>query len=155
MLARDDEPFMRLAIEASASALARGDGPFGASLVQHGKLIHVALNNQNTQADLMGHAEVVLVREVVAQHGRALLKGGTVYASGEPCAMCCGAMFWAGIARVVYAATQSDIIAALGGMTLPIASQKVFEGSDPQVIIEGPLLREAAVAVLQRAHAHL
>jgi tRNA(adenine34) deaminase len=147
----EDEHCMRLAIEASANALQRGDGPFGATLTKAGALVHVALNNQNSQSDVMGHAEVVLVREVTTTHGRASLQGATVYASGEPCAMCCGAMFWAGISRIVYAATQADIIAALGGMTLPIAAQSVLAGADPEIVIEGPLLREAAVAVLQRA----
>lgn len=147
----EDETYMRLAIEASARALVAGDGPFGAVLTKAGALIHVAGNKQNTQADLMAHAEVVLVREVVVQQGAALLRGATVYASGEPCAMCCGAMFWAGIARLVYAATQADIIAALGGASLPIASATVFAGAQPDVSVEGPLLRAEAVAVLRRA----
>lgn len=149
----EDEPFMRLAIEASARAIERGDGPFGATLAKDGLLIHVAHNNQNTQADLMGHAEVVLVREVVQLHGKAALQGATVYASGEPCAMCCGAMFWAGISRVVFAATQADIIDALGGSRLPIPSARVFAGAQPEVTVAGPLLREAAVAILRRARA--
>lgn len=146
----EDEAFMRLAIEDSARALQEGDGPFGASLAKAGALIHVARNHQNTQGDLLGHAEVALVREVVQLHGRAILEGATVYASGEPCAMCCGAMFWAGITRIVYAATQADIIAALGGPRLPIASAQVFAGAQPEVAIDGPLLREAAIAVLRK-----
>lgn len=149
----EDEQFMRLAIEASARAIERGDGPFGATLSKGGTLIHVAHNNQNTQGDLMGHAEVVLIREVVHSHGKPALQGATVYASGEPCAMCCGAMFWAGIARIVYAATQADIIDALGGPRLPISSSRVFAGAHPEVAIEGPVMREAAVAVLRRARA--
>lgn len=149
MVLPEDAKFMRLAIEASARALEEGNGPFGASLTQAGALIHVARNNQNTQGDLMGHAEVVLVREVVQIHGKAVLEGATVYASGEPCAMCCGAMFWAGIARVVYGATQADIIDALGGPRLPIPSTSVFAGAHPEVAIDGPLLRDDAVAVLR------
>jgi tRNA(adenine34) deaminase len=154
MTSPEDEAFMRLAIEASARALEAGDGPFGASLVKDGVLVHVARNNQNTSVDLMGHAEVVLVREVVQLRGRSALLGATVYASGEPCAMCCGAMFWAGVSRVVYAATQADISEALGGMTLPIASSRVFEGAEPPVMIDGPLLRMDAVAVVRRAINH-
>jgi tRNA(Arg) A34 adenosine deaminase TadA len=153
MLLPDDEHFMRFAIEASARASERGDGPFGAALTRDGRLIHVAHNNQNSQSDLMGHAEVVLVREVVNLHGKPALEGATVYASGEPCAMCCGAMFWAGITRVVYAAAQADIIDALGGRRLPIQSARVFTGAQPEVTVEGPVLRDAAVAILRRARA--
>lgn len=153
MLTAADEPFMRLAIEASARALAQGDGPFGAALTKAGALVEIACNNQNSAEDLMGHAEVVLVQQAVRVHGRSVCHGATVYASGEPCAMCCGAMFWAGVARVVYAATQADIIAALGGPSLPITSAQVFAGAAPAVIVEGPLLRDEAVAVLARVRA--
>jgi len=146
----EDEKFMRLAVAASARALAEGNGPFGATLVKDGVLELVSRNNQMTAADPLGHAEVVLVREALARKGPDVLRGATVYASGEPCAMCSGAMFWAGVARVVYAATQADIIEALGGAELPIGSADVLAGAKPAVRVEGPLLAEEAVAVLRR-----
>jgi tRNA(Arg) A34 adenosine deaminase TadA len=98
----------------------------------------------------MGHAEVVLVREVVKTKGRDALKGATVYASGEPCAMCSGSMFWAGVARVVFGASQADIIEALGGAELPIRTASVLAGANPAVTVDGPVLREEALAVLRR-----
>jgi tRNA(adenine34) deaminase len=72
----------------------------------------------------------------------------TVYASGEPCAMCSGALFWGGVSRVVYAATTADIIGALGGASLPIRTTEVLAGASPSVTVEGPVLRDEAVAVL-------
>lgn len=146
----EDEAFMRYAIDASAAALAEGNVPFGAALVRGGVLEHVARNRQITDDDPTGHAEVVLVREVLATRGTSLLQGATVYASGEPCAMCTGAMFWAGVSRVVFAASQQDIIETLGGMTLPIRSAAVLTGSHPSVRVEGPVLGAEAVAVLRR-----
>jgi tRNA(adenine34) deaminase len=153
MVVPEDESFMRLAIDASARAFEQGDGPFGAALTRAGVLIQIGHNNQNSAGDLMGHAEVTLIREAVRLHGRSVCQGATVYASGEPCAMCCGAMFWAGVARVVYAATQADIIAALGGASLPVTSAQVLAGATPAVVIDGPLLREEAVKVLRRVRA--
>ena len=145
----DDEP-MRLAIEASRAAVAAGNMPFGATLVSpDGRLLWTAQNNQLSSGDCTGHAELVLVRDARAALGDAALRGGTVYASGEPCAMCSGAMFWAGIRRVVYAASQSDIAAALGGATLPIRSAQVYAGAQPAVAVDGPLQADAAIAVLQ------
>jgi tRNA(Arg) A34 adenosine deaminase TadA len=146
----EDEGFMRLAIEASRRALDEGNVPFGASLVKDGALVHVSRNTQITESDLMGHAEVVLVREVVKTKGRDALKGATVYASGEPCAMCSGSMFWAGVARVVFGASQADIIEALGGAELPIRTASVLAGANPAVTVDGPVLREEALAVLRR-----
>ena len=104
--ATDLEP-MRLAIAASRKALDAGNNPYGAVLVSAaGEVLHVATNQQNTDHDITGHAEVVLVREAAARLGAAALAGGTVYASGEPCAMCSGALYWAGIRRIVYAASN-------------------------------------------------
>lgn len=146
----EDEVFMRLAIAASLTAYEEGNLPFGAALVRDGVLVRVSHNLQITGGDLMAHAEVVLVREAARAEGGDILLGSTVYASGEPCAMCSGAMFWAGVSRVVFAATQSDISEVLAGMTLPIRSASVLSGSSPEVRVEGPLLREEAVAVLRR-----
>jgi tRNA(Arg) A34 adenosine deaminase TadA len=147
----DHEP-MRLAIEASRQAVAAGNMPFGATLVSPaGELLWTAQNNQLTSGDCTGHAELVLVRDAAAKLGAGALRGGTVYASGEPCAMCSGAMFWAGIRRVVFAASQDDIAASLGGDTLPIRSAQVYAGASPAVQVDGPLQGEAAIAVLRQA----
>jgi len=149
--AADHEP-MRQAIEASREAVAEGNMPFGATLVSpEGSLLWTARNNQITRGDCTGHAELVLVREATAKLGADALRGGTVYASGEPCAMCSGAMFWAGIRRVVFAASQQDIIDALGGEQLPIRSAQVYAGASPAVQVDGPLLGSSAIEVLREA----
>lgn len=143
---------MREAIEASRDALRAGDEPYGASLVSSaGDLLMVARNRQHTDRDLTAHAEMVLVRQAQAALGAAALRGATVYASGEPCAMCSGALFWAGVARVVYAAPQADLRATLGGPALPPTAGEVLGQVQPPVAIEGLLLRDEALAVLREA----
>jgi tRNA(adenine34) deaminase len=148
-----DQYMMQLAIDASCRALDAGNMPFGAVLAQGPRVVHTSINQQRTancgHGDITAHAEVVLVREVAERYGSGTLHGATVYASGEPCAMCSGAMFWAGAARVVYGATTPDIIAALGGPELPTRCADVLGAATPPVLVEGPLLREAAIAVLQ------
>jgi tRNA(adenine34) deaminase len=147
-----DQTAMRRAIAASRAALQAGNMPFGASLVSPaGALLWVAQNNQVTTADCTGHAELVLVREVSAALGAAGVDGATTQRSGEPCAMCSGAMFWAGIARIVYAASQAEIAQALGDPLLPITSAQVLAGARPAVQVDGPLLGAEAVAVLREA----
>lgn len=143
---------MRQAIAASRAALQAGNMPFGAALARaDGTLLQVAQNQQVRSGDCTAHAELVLVREATQRLGADALRGATVYASGEPCAMCCGAMFWAGVARVVYAATTPDIAAALGDPTLPARCAELLAGARPAVQVEGPLLRDEAVAVLRAA----
>ena len=145
----EESEFMRLAIAASQRAVANGNMPFGATLVREGEVLQVSCNNQLTASDCTGHAEVVLIREAAAKHGLLAVRDATVYASGEPCAMCSGAMFWAGVARVVYAATNPDIIAALGGPSLTLRCADVFAAGNRSVVVDGPLLRDEAVAVLR------
>jgi len=144
----DIEP-MREAIAASRMARDSGNMPFGAALVgTTGEVLWVSLNNQVSTGDCTGHAELVLVREASAALGADVLRGSTVYASGEPCPMCSGAMFWAGVARVVYAATQADITAALGEPQLGTGAAQILSHGTPAVQVDGPLLREEAKAQL-------
>jgi tRNA(Arg) A34 adenosine deaminase TadA len=148
----DDIGPMRLAVAASRAALDAGDRPYGAALVSaSGEVLHVARNTQVTSVDVTAHAEMVLVREASARLGLDALRGATVYASGEPCAMCSGALFWSGVRRVVYAAPAPVMAALLGGDLLPIRCRDVFAGASRPVAIDGPLLEEAAVAVLRDA----
>lgn len=148
---RDHEP-MRLAIEASRQAAAEGNMPFGATLTTpEGRVLHVSRNNQITAGDCTGHAETVLVWEATEALGADALRGATVYASGEPCAMCSGAMFWAGITRVVWAASQPELAEVLGGSILPMRTAQTLAGSSPAVLVEGPLMGAEALAVLREA----
>ena len=143
---------LQLAIDASAAAAAIGDGPFGATLVSaDGREQLVVANNVNSAADFSGHAEMVALRHAQELWGRAGLRGATLYASGEPCAMCAGALFWAGVKRVVFGATQADVIRLLGpSPAMPSDSRRTLAGAQPAVQIDGPWLNEEACAVLKR-----
>ncbi len=147
----NDFHHLRAAITASREAKARGDMPFGAVLVKDGRALLTALNNQNSARDCTGHAETVLVREAQRTLGDAATQGATVYASGEPCAMCAAAMFWAGVSRVVYAASSPVMDAALGGRTLGVRCAEVLARAQPPVRVDGPLLEAEAAAVYPSA----
>ena len=146
----EDEAPMRAAIAASREALAAGDMPFGAALVDaQGVLRWTARNDEKTRGDCTRHAETALVQDAAAALGRGVLDGATVYASGEPCAMCAGAMYWAGVRRIVYAAGQPEIGATLGGLLLPIRTAQTLAGASRPVVVDGPLLADEAVVVLR------
>lgn len=150
MKPEDDARYMRMAIEASYTALREGNMPYGAVLVSaDGALVHVSRNNQVLSGDCTGHAETVLIREVCAAHGAEKLAGGTVYASGEPCAMCAGALFWAKVARVVFGVSNEMIMQVGGPPTLAINSAAVLGAGSHAIKVEGPLLEDEAVAVLR------
>jgi tRNA(adenine34) deaminase len=154
--ARLDAEYMGHAIQASREALEAGDMPYGAALVSAaGELLQVSRNRQVTSGDCTAHAEVAVVREASARLGLAALRASTVYASGEPCAMCAGAMFWAGVRRVVYAAPSAAMSELFGGDLLPLRCAQTLAGTVPPVQVDGPVEAEAALRVLREAAGRL
>jgi tRNA(Arg) A34 adenosine deaminase TadA len=101
----EDEAFMRIAIAEAR----RADFPFGAVIVRDGKLIARGRNLGRTTDDPTAHGEMVAIRRCAARHGSKAMRGATLYTSGEPCAMCAGAILWCGFGRLVFAASVQQI----------------------------------------------
>ena len=101
-----DERFMGEAIDAARTAAAAGEVPVGAVVVLGGEVIGRAHNQPIALADPTAHAEVLALRAAARGRGNYRLTGATLYATVEPCAMCCGAALHARVARVVYGAAD-------------------------------------------------
>jgi tRNA(adenine34) deaminase len=95
---------MREALVEARRGLAAGEVPVGAVVVVNGVIIGRAHNAPVALADPTAHAEVLALREAAAKTGNYRLTGATLYATVEPCPMCCGAALHARVARVVYGA---------------------------------------------------
>jgi tRNA(adenine34) deaminase len=104
-ISKADAKFMRMAIEEAAL----GDYPFGSVIVRHGHVLARGCNLGKQQKDPTAHGEMVAIRNFLKEHGPDLLKGTTLYTSGESCPMCMGAIIWCGIGRVVYGASIAQI----------------------------------------------
>lgn len=137
----DDARHLRDAIALAHAARAAGNHPFGAVIVVDGVAIARAENSVVTGGDATAHAEMNALRMAPS----AAFAGATMYASTEPCAMCCGAIYWAGIARVVYACA-SHTLAQLAGPSLLIPSRTIFAQGARAIVIAGPLLEDEASA---------
>lgn len=83
-------------------------GPFGAVLVKDGRVIGQGTNLVTSANDPTAHAEINAIREACRRLNTFRLDDSILYASCEPCPMCLGAIYWARIGRVFYAATRSD-----------------------------------------------
>ena len=101
-----DETFMREALDEARRALDAGEVPIGAVVVVDGAIVGRAHNAPVALADPTAHAEVLALREAGTKTGNYRLSGATLYATVEPCAMCCGAALHARVARVVYGAAD-------------------------------------------------
>ena len=98
-----DGRYMRLAIDWSRTARERGNRPFGSVIVaRDGQILAEAANQTGETGDCTAHAETAAIRIASPLFSRDVLAGATIYASGEPCVMCAGAIFWANIQRVVF-----------------------------------------------------
>ena len=144
-----DLDFLRQAIQIAAQARAHGNHPFGAVLVDaQGQFLAVAENTVLTARDSTGHAETNLVRAASAAFSPQVLAGATLYTSTEPCAMCSGAIFWSGIARVVFALSERGLLELVAGLPsgdfLDLPCREVFARGGRPVEVLGPLLEDEA-----------
>ena len=90
-----DANSLRVAINVARHAREHGNHPFGAVLVDaSGEHLLAAENSVITHKDATGHAEMNLVRGATWKYDTSMLKDSTLYASGEPCPMCAGAIVW-------------------------------------------------------------
>lgn len=94
---------MREALVEARSAFAAGEVPVGALVVMDGGIVARAHNEPIALGDPTAHAEVLALRAAARKVGNYRLGSATLYATVEPCAMCCGAALQARVARVVYA----------------------------------------------------
>lgn len=82
-----DEQFMQMAIALSASAVEKGNEPFGAVLVKDDEIVYTNENQIYTMHDPTFHAEMGLIRRFCAETGITDLRDYTLYSSCEPCFM--------------------------------------------------------------------
>ena len=107
-MARNDRSFMQEAIDLAVQNVRSGGGPFGAVVVSDGEIIARGTNRVTDRHDPTAHAEVMAIRSACESVGHFELTGCTLYTSCEPCPMCLGAIYWARLDRVAYAATRED-----------------------------------------------
>ncbi|WP_117148973.1 nucleoside deaminase [Paraliobacillus zengyii] len=110
----NNENYMQKAIELAVSNVNNNGGPFGAIIVdQTGTVIGTGQNRVTENHDPTAHAEVQAIRQACQKLDTFQLDNCVLYTSCEPCPMCLGAIYWARIKKVYYAADQQ--LAAAGG----------------------------------------
>ena len=145
----DHERFVRAAIREAESAREKGNPPFGALLVApDGTEMGRAGNTKAQTGDCTGHAEINLVRDASRQYDGSL-RQAVLYASAEPCAMCAGAIFWAGIGQVVFGLRAERLYEMKGdaGQQLSLSCREVLDRGNHAVAVVGPVLEDEAAAV--------
>ena len=104
---QSDEYFMKQAYIEAQKAAMKGEIPVGAVVVSQGRIIARAHNQTEQLNDVTAHAEILAITSASAYLGSKYLHECTLYVTLEPCQMCAGALAWAQLERLVYAA-QDD-----------------------------------------------
>lgn len=144
-----DELFLRRSFDAGRRAVSNGNHPFGAILVDEtGNVLLEAENGYMPSRDGTAHAERLLCSQACVTFGPEILERSTLYSSAEPCAMCAGAIYWAGIGRLVYGLSEERLQTITGNHpenpTLNLPCRKIFDSGQRAVDVVGPLLEDEA-----------
>ena len=98
------EYFMRQALREAEEAFAKEEVPVGAVVVLNNRIISRGHNQVELLNDSTAHAEILALTTAYQTLGSKYLPDATLYVTVEPCLMCCGAMYWGKIGRIVYGA---------------------------------------------------
>jgi tRNA(Arg) A34 adenosine deaminase TadA len=146
-----DETFLRRAFAVAQRAKGNGNHPFGAILV--GPDDTVLLETENAlmpERDMTAHAERLLATAASRKYDAEFLAQCTMYSSAEPCAMCAGALYWAGVGRVVFGLSETRLKDMTGNHaenpTLSLPCRTVFAAGQRPTAVVGPLLEDEAAA---------
>lgn len=148
----DHETLLRRAFAVARRAHTRGNHPFGAILVSAaGDVLIETENGFLPDRDMTAHAERLLATQASKQFDSRALAGCTLYTSAEPCAMCAGAIYWAGIGRLVFGLSERRLKTMTGdhaeNPTLDLPCRTVFAAGQRRVDVIGPLLEDEAAAL--------
>ena len=151
-LSERDALFLRRSFEVARRSTTHGNHPFGAILVDEtGAVLLEAENGYMPARDGTAHAERLLATEACRTLGAQVLARATIYSSAEPCAMCAGAIYWAGIGRLIYGLSEHRLRSFTGNHpenpTLALPCRTVFASGQRPIEVIGPVLEEEAAAL--------
>ena len=103
-----DEYFMKIALQEAETALEKDEVPIGCIIVSNNRIIARAHNLTETLNDVTAHAEMQAITSAANYLGGKYLQNCTLYVTLEPCVMCCGALNWSQISKVVIGARDEQ-----------------------------------------------
>ena len=103
-LLHDDNYFMKQALIEAQKAFEADEVPVGAVIAIDNKIIARAHNLTERLNDVTAHAEMQAITSAANYLNGKYLSGCTLYVTLEPCVMCIGAIYWARLSRIVFAA---------------------------------------------------
>ncbi len=139
---RTDIECLRETIEISRQSREAGNHPFGSILVGPEGQTLISSGNTFSRDKGIGHAELNVAREAAVRYDPEFLETCTLFTSVEPCSMCSGGAYWAGIGTVVYGLTEKRLAELTGdnpeNLTMDLTCHRIFEAGQRKVRVRGP-----------------
>lgn len=132
----NDEHFMKLALKEAYRAMQADEVPIGSIIVMNEKILGRGFNQVETLNDSTAHAEIIALTSAFNFLGSKYLPEATIYVTIEPCTMCCGALYWSKIGRLVYGATDLKH----GGLSLS-GNAKIVNPLHPKTSVTKDILQ--------------
>jgi len=151
-LIETDLSHLRAAFGVAAQAREAGNLPFGCVVADAAGRVVIEQPNMALVPvrDPTAHAETLAAGLAARRYEPGDLARFTLYTSAEPCAMCAGAIYWAGIGRVVFGLTEGDLRQLTGdhpdNPTMDLPCREVFGAGQRAVEVLGPVLVDEARA---------
>ena len=148
-----DEALLRRAFDVARRAREGGDHPFGSVLADARRKAPDGAGQRLFGRGKRPHRprREPLASRAARAYDLAFLARCTLYTSAEPCAMCAGAIYWAGIGRVVYGQSEKALKEQTGAHeenpTLDLPCEIVFSAGQRPTEVVGPLLEDEAAAL--------
>lgn len=101
-----DEYFMQFALKEAQLAYDEDEVPVGAVVVVQNKVIARGHNQVERLNDSTAHAEMIALTSAFNYLGSKYITEASLYVTVEPCLMCCGALYWGKLQRIVYGASD-------------------------------------------------
>ena len=139
------EYFMQQALKEAYKALDAGEVPIGAVVVMQDKIIARGHNQVETLGDATAHAEIIALTSAFNYLGAKYLPDAILYVTIEPCVMCCGAMYWSKIGKLVYGSPDPKH----GGLSLLSNTDKNKKMLHPKTGIVNNVLANECVALMK------
>ncbi|WP_323765109.1 nucleoside deaminase [Marinovum sp.] len=149
-----DHALLLETVKLAEQSRADGNHPFGALLADAEGAVLLTSGNTHATDGGTGHAELNVARAAAAKYPPEFLESCTLYTSVEPCSMCSGGLYWAGIGRLVYGMSEVRLAELTGdnpeNLTMSLPCRQVLGAGQREIAVEGPFadLEDAIV------HAH-
>ena len=151
-----DKKLLKRTVEIAHEALENGNHPFGALLADRDGNILLEQGNEFKEGGSAYHAETILLLKAAKRYDPLFLRSCTLYSNFEPCCMCTGALYWTNVGRLVFGATEKDLLKFTGdneeNPTFSLSSRDVVSHGQKEIEIEGPVEDEELLRAICKDH---